>query len=79
MISCTFYRLGIRVNAVLPGFIETPMTAVVPDKIKKKFMERISSQRIGKPEEVAEVIAFLASDKSSYINGTFIEITGGWQ
>lgn len=62
----------------MPGFIETPMTAVVPDKIKEKFVESVSLKRIGKPEEVAETIAFLASDKSSYINGTFIEITGGW-
>ncbi|XP_020295398.1 estradiol 17-beta-dehydrogenase 8 [Pseudomyrmex gracilis] len=75
--SMEFGQFGIRVNAVLPGFIETPMTAVIPDNIKEMFTKRISLQRMGKPEEVAEVVTFLASDKSSYINGTTIEITGG--
>lgn len=53
------------------------MTAIVPDKIKERFVKRISLQRLGKPQEVAEVILFLASDKSSYINGASIEVTGG--
>jgi len=53
------------------------MTAIVPDKVKEMFMKRIPLQRFGKPQEVAEVIVFLASDRSSYINGTSIEITGG--
>lgn len=74
---CLFYRFGIRVNTVLPGFIDTPMTAIVPDKVKEMFIKRIPLQRLGKPEEVAEVIVFLASDRSSYINGTSIEVTGG--
>lgn len=64
-------------NAVLPGFINTPITATVPDKVKEFFINTISLQRIGEPQEVAEVIAFLASDKSSYVNGTSIEVTGG--
>ncbi|GAB1861145.1 Estradiol 17-beta-dehydrogenase 8 [Camponotus japonicus] len=75
--SMEFGQFGIRVNTVLPGFIETPMTAIVPDKVKEMFMKRIPLQRFGKPQEVAEVIVFLASDRSSYINGTSIEITGG--
>lgn len=72
-----FYRFGIRVNAVLPGFIATPMTGNIPDQVRELFMKRIPLQRTGKPQEVAEVIAFLASDKSSYVNGASIEVTGG--
>ncbi|KAJ8681444.1 hypothetical protein QAD02_017231 [Eretmocerus hayati] len=72
-----FGQFGIRVNAVLPGFIETPMTEIVPDKVKKMFIERIPLRRMGKPIEVAEMILFLASTKSSYINGASIDITGG--
>jgi len=65
------------VNAVLPGFIDTSMTMTIPDKVKELFIKNVSLQRMGKPQEVAEVIAFLASDKSSYINGASIEVTGG--
>nr|XP_003699839.1 PREDICTED: estradiol 17-beta-dehydrogenase 8 [Megachile rotundata] len=72
-----FGQFGIRVNAVLPGFIETPMTETVPDNVKRMFIKRVALRRMGKPEEVAEVIAFLASSKSSYINGASIEVTGG--
>ncbi|XP_032678256.1 estradiol 17-beta-dehydrogenase 8-like [Odontomachus brunneus] len=72
-----FGKLGIRVNAVLPGFIETAMVAGIPDNVKEMLVKRISLQRMGKPEEVAEVIAFLASDKSSYMSGASVEITGG--
>lgn len=61
----------------MPGFIDTPMIATVPDKVKEMFIKRISLHRFGNPQEVAEVIVFLASDRSSYINGASIEITGG--
>lgn len=64
-------------NVVLPGFIDTPLTMTVPDKVKELFIKNIPLQRMGKPQEVAEVIAFLASDRSSYINGASIEVTGG--
>ncbi|KAF2884174.1 hypothetical protein ILUMI_22001 [Ignelater luminosus] len=73
-----FGQFGIRCNAVLPGFITTPMTDAVPDKVKAKFLAVIPCKRLGEPEEVAEVITFLASDKSSYINGASIEVTGGF-
>lgn len=62
---------------MLPGFIETPMTKTIPDNIKELFIKRIPLHRMGKPEEVAEVITFLASSKSSYINGASIDVTGG--
>ncbi|XP_033327960.2 (3R)-3-hydroxyacyl-CoA dehydrogenase isoform X1 [Megalopta genalis] len=75
--SFEFGEFGIRVNAVLPGFIETPMTETVPENVKQMFKNKIPLRRMGKPEEVAEVITFLASGNSSYINGASIEVTGG--
>lgn len=73
-----FGKFGIRCNTILPGFIKSPMTDSVPDKVMQKFLSLIPLGRIGQPTEVAEVIAFLASDKSSYVNGAAIEITGGF-
>ncbi|GAB1868858.1 Estradiol 17-beta-dehydrogenase 8 [Camponotus japonicus] len=75
--SLEFGQFGIRVNAVLPGFIITPMTAHISDEDREMFIKNIPLQRLGKPEELAEVIVFLASDRSSYINGASIEVTGG--
>lgn len=68
---------GIRCNAVIPGFIETPIIATVPEKVKDSFRKLIPLARFGDPAEVGELIAFLSSDRSSYINGTSINITGG--
>lgn len=76
--SKEFGKFGIRVNTVLPGMILTPMLSAVPDKVKEKFIAQIPLGRFGKPEEVAEVILFLASDKSLYVNGASIEVTGGF-
>ncbi|XP_011868760.1 PREDICTED: estradiol 17-beta-dehydrogenase 8 [Vollenhovia emeryi] len=75
--SMEFGQFGIRVNAILPGVIDTPIIATLPDKVKEFFIKNIPLQRIGRPQEVAEVTAFLASDKSSYITGASIEVTGG--
>lgn len=75
--SREFGKLGIRVNCILPGFINTPMTESVPQKVKDIMTMQCPLRRFGNPEEIAEVIAFLASDKSSYINGASIEVTGG--
>ncbi len=68
---------NIRVVAIAPGFIETPMTEKLPEEIKNKYLEQIPLKRFGKPEEVAEVISFLSSDKASYITGCVIQIDGG--
>lgn len=76
--SKEFGRYGIRCNVVLPGFINSPMTSTIPDKVKDKFLKMISLKRFGDPEEIAEVITFLASDKSRYVNGASIEVTGGF-
>ncbi|MEM3972524.1 MAG: 3-oxoacyl-ACP reductase FabG [Saccharolobus sp.] len=70
-------KYGITVNAICPGFIDTPMTRAVPEKIRQKIIERIPMGRIGKPEDVANLVAFLASDESSYITGEVISVSGG--
>eukprot|EP00088_Acartia_fossae_P064090 TRINITY_DN7873_c0_g1_i2.p1 TRINITY_DN7873_c0_g1~~TRINITY_DN7873_c0_g1_i2.p1 ORF type:complete len:247 (-),score=43.31 TRINITY_DN7873_c0_g1_i2:197-937(-) len=70
-------QFGIRVNVILPGFIKTPMTDVVPDKIKAQLIPRIPLGRLGDPTEIAEVAAFLASEKSSLMTGAILEVTGG--
>ena len=68
---------GVTVNAVAPGFIETDMTAVLPDKVKEALMKQIPLGHIGKPEDVAAAIIFLASDDASYITGQVIHVNGG--
>ncbi|XP_076005948.1 (3R)-3-hydroxyacyl-CoA dehydrogenase [Genypterus blacodes] len=70
-------RFGIRCNCVLPGFISTPMTEKVPDKVINKMMSLVPLGRMGQPAEVADVCAFLASDESRYITGESIQVTGG--
>ncbi|OHC80070.1 MAG: 3-oxoacyl-[acyl-carrier-protein] reductase [Rhodoferax sp. RIFCSPLOWO2_12_FULL_60_11] len=68
---------GIRVNAVAPGFITTPMVAAMPEKVLQDLQAKVPLKRLGKPEEIANVYAFLASDEASYINGAVIEVSGG--
>lgn len=67
---------GILVNSVAPGFIDTEMTAVLPDEIKESILSKIPLGRMGKAEEVAEVVVFLAT-KASYITGTVLHVNGG--
>jgi 3-oxoacyl-[acyl-carrier protein] reductase len=68
---------GIRSNAIAPGFIETEMTAALPEEIRKSWTEKIPLRRGGTPEDVANVTLFLASDLSSYVNGQVINVCGG--
>ena len=68
---------GIRVNAVAPGFVETPILATIPDKVLEHMRAQIPLGRMARPEEIANVYAFLASDEASYINGAVIEVAGG--
>lgn len=75
--SKEFAKFGIRVNTVIPGFINTPMTAAVPEKVKELIIKQIAMHRFGEPEEVSDTIAFLASDKSSFVTGASIEVSGG--
>jgi len=66
----------ILVNSVAPGFIDTDMTAALPDEVKARILERIPLGRMGRPEEVAEVVAFLATE-GGYITGSVIHVNGG--
>jgi 3-oxoacyl-[acyl-carrier protein] reductase len=68
---------GITVNAIAPGFIQTDMTDALSDKVKEELLSGIPLKRLGQVEEIAELAAFLASDKSSYITGQVININGG--
>jgi 3-oxoacyl-[acyl-carrier protein] reductase len=69
---------GIRVNAVAPGFIDTPMTANLPDDAKDKITSQIGMGRVGTAEDIADVVLFLASDLSRYVTGQVIGVDGGW-
>ena len=68
---------GIRVNAVCPGFINTPILATVPEKVLDVMKGQCWQRRLGQPEESANAYAFLASDEASYINGVALEVSGG--
>lgn len=70
-------RKNITVNAICPGFIDTDMTRGVPEKVWDLMVSKIPMRRAGKPEDVANCIAFLASDQASYINGEVINVGGG--
>jgi len=68
---------GIRVNAIAPGFIETDMTANLPEKAREAMLERIPLKRTGTPKDVAPIALFLASDDSSYMTGQVLPVDGG--
>ena len=70
-------RQGINVNAVAPGMIYTDMTAKTIDNNREKYLNRIPLYRIATPEEVANVVVFLASDGASYMTGATVDVTGG--
>ena len=68
---------GIRVNAVAPGFINTDMTASLSEKVKEEASKNIPLKRLGDPEDVANLVRFLASDAANYITGQVINVDGG--
>jgi len=68
---------GITVNAVAPGFIETDMTATLPEKARNAMLDQVPLRRAGQPEDVAAVVKFLASEEAAYITGQVIHVNGG--
>ena len=72
-------RKSIRCNAILPGFVETPMTQKMPRKVIQSFEKQIPMGRFGRPEEIANMAAFLVSPLSSYMTGNALEVSGGFK
>ena len=68
---------GIRANAIAPGFIETAMTAALPDDVRAEWAKKIPLRRAGQVEDIANVATFLASDMSSYVSGQVVQVDGG--
>jgi 3-oxoacyl-[acyl-carrier protein] reductase len=69
--------LGITVNAIAPGFINTEMTRRLPEEVREMWLQQVPMRRWGEPEEVAQLVAFLASQAAGYITGQTIHINGG--
>lgn len=76
-IAREFASRGINVNAVAPGFIDTDMTQAMTDSAKEATLAQIPLKRVGTPKDIAETVAFLASDKAGYITGQVISVDGG--
>jgi 3-oxoacyl-[acyl-carrier protein] reductase len=76
-IAREFAQRGINVNAIAPGYIETPMTEALPEKAKEELKRVIPMERLGRPEDVAEAVLFLVSEASSYITGQVLNVNGG--
>jgi len=76
-IAREFAQRGINVNAIAPGYIETPMTEVLPEKVKEELRRLIPMERLGKPEDIAEAVLFLVSEGSNYITGHVLKVNGG--
>lgn len=68
---------GVTVNAVAPGFIETDMTSALPEETRQRYLESIPLRRFGDAQDVADAVAFLASDKAAYITGQVLAVNGG--
>jgi 3-oxoacyl-[acyl-carrier protein] reductase len=76
-IAREFAQRGINVNVIAPGYIETPMTEALPDKVKEDLKRLIPMDRLGKPEDVAEAVLFLVSESANYITGQVLNVNGG--
>jgi 3-oxoacyl-[acyl-carrier protein] reductase len=76
-IAREFAQRGINVNTIAPGYIETPMTEALPEKVKEELRRMIPLERLGRPEDVAQAVLFLVSEASSYITGQVLNVNGG--
>jgi 3-oxoacyl-[acyl-carrier protein] reductase len=76
-IAREFAQRGINVNAIAPGYIQTPMTDALPEKAKEELKRMIPMERLGQAEDVAQAVLFLVSDASSYITGNVLKVNGG--
>jgi 3-oxoacyl-[acyl-carrier protein] reductase len=76
-IAREFAGRGINVNAIAPGYIQTPMTDAIPEKAKEELKRMIPMERLGRPEDVAQAVLFLVSENSSYITGQVLNVNGG--
>ena len=76
-LAVEFGKMGVRCNAVAPGFVATTILSTIPHKVLEQMTERVPRRRLGTPEDIANVYAFLACDEASYINGAVIEVAGG--
>jgi len=76
-IAREYAQRGINVNAIAPGYIETPMTDALPEKAKEELKKLIPMERLGKPEDVAEAVLYLVCEESSYITGQVLNVNGG--
>ena len=76
-LAIEYAKKNININCISPGFIKTEMTDKIDDKFKEAIISKIPSSRLGKPEDVANAVLFLASDQSNYINGETIHVNGG--
>ncbi len=76
-IAREFAQRGINVNAIAPGYIQTPMTDALSEKVKEELRRMIPLERLGQPEDVAQAVLFLVSEASSYITGQVLNVNGG--
>ena len=76
-IAREFAQRGINVNAIAPGYIETPMTEALTEKVKEELRRMIPMERLGRPDDVAQAVLFLVSEASSYITGQVLNVNGG--
>jgi NAD(P)-dependent dehydrogenase (short-subunit alcohol dehydrogenase family) len=77
-IALELARYNINVNAIMPGLVDTPLLRGIPEKYLKPMIEGVPLKRVGRPEDIANVVVFLASEDSSYMTGAILEVTGGW-
>jgi NAD(P)-dependent dehydrogenase (short-subunit alcohol dehydrogenase family) len=77
--AADFAPHGVTVNAVAPGYVDTPMTQAFPPGVRERRLDEIAMGRFATPDEIAWVVAFLSSDESRYMTGTLIDVTGGFR